>query len=129
VPVDRAAEAAAELGPVLALLAGTEQECARLGQDARQAADQAREQAREQAAALVAAAREQAPAIRAEAASRARASADAEADRVVAAAERQASALGELASVRMGGIVAQVVATIRAAGVAEPTKARTGAAP
>jgi hypothetical protein len=92
VPVDRRAEAAAELGPVLALLSDTEQECARLGEEARLAAEQAREQAREQAAALVAAAREQAPGIRAAAASRARASADAEADRVVAASERQAAA-------------------------------------
>jgi hypothetical protein len=128
VPVDRAAEAAAELGPVLALLAGTERECARLREDAQREAERTRQQARERAAALVAGARERAPGVRAAAASKARASADAEAAGVVAAAGRQAAALDELAAQRTGGLVAEVVAAVRAASAKEPARSAAEAA-
>jgi hypothetical protein len=126
VPVDRAAEAAAELAPVLARLAGVQAECGRLREQARRDAEELRQRAREQAAALVAAARERAAGERAEAAARARAGADAESARQVAEAERQATALRELAERRLPDYVARVVAMVSTSGAGEPSEAGVG---
>lgn len=57
VPVDRAAEAAAELQAALSLLAGTESACSEIRQQAEADAEELRERARATAAALVAEAR------------------------------------------------------------------------
>jgi hypothetical protein len=53
VPADRVTEAAAELGPVLDLLAAVQAECDRLREDGRRDAEETRAGAREQAARLL----------------------------------------------------------------------------
>jgi len=79
VPVDRAAELAAELGPVLARLAGTDAECARIVAEAERSASQIASDARERAAAITAGGRARAQAARSEAAAEVLAAARAEA--------------------------------------------------
>ncbi|HZD74038.1 MAG TPA: hypothetical protein VE776_09180 [Actinomycetota bacterium] len=111
-PVDRAAEAAAELEPVFARLAEVQAECARLQEQARRDADRVRERARDQAAGLVAAARERAEGERAELAARVHAQADIESARRIAEAERQAGALRERVERRLPGLVDKVVAAV-----------------
>ena len=54
VPADRAAELSAELDPVLAMLAATDAECARLVAEAEQEAGRIAAQARDQAASIAA---------------------------------------------------------------------------
>ncbi len=68
VPADRAAELSDELGPVLAKLAGADAECARLIDEAEQAASQISRQASERAADIAADAVRAADAARAAAA-------------------------------------------------------------
>jgi hypothetical protein len=120
VPVDRAAEAEAELGSLFARLAEVQAECARLREQARDDAEEVRERARKQAAGLVAAARERAEGERAALAARARTEADAESARQIAEAERQVATLRERAERRLPGLVDRTVAIVLAAG-AEPT--------
>jgi vacuolar-type H+-ATPase subunit H len=91
VPVDRTAELARELAPVLALLAGTDAECGRIIAVARRDAEQTGERAREQAAALAADARRRARAVQDAAVEQVLASARAEADQAVRSAAAQAS--------------------------------------
>jgi cell division septum initiation protein DivIVA len=82
VPVDRAAEAAAELEPILALLAEAESASATVRERAQQDAKDIREQARARADSLVAEARARADGERATAAARARARGQAESARL-----------------------------------------------
>jgi hypothetical protein len=116
VPVDRAAEAAAELEPVLALLAEAESAGAAVRERAQQDAKGIREQARARADGLVAEARARADGERAAAAARARARGQAESDRLTGQAERRATARRELAEQRLPGYVGRVVAMVRTAG-------------
>jgi hypothetical protein len=129
VPVDRAAEAATELGPVLGRLAEVQAECARMREQAGRDAHELRERAREQAAGLVAAARERAEGERTELAAQARAKADSESASRVVEAEEQAAALRERAERRMPSLVARVVAAVLATGAEEAVGAATREAP
>jgi vacuolar-type H+-ATPase subunit H len=86
VPVDRAAELASELEPVLALLAGTHAECGRIVAAAQREAEQITEGARERAAALTADAQRRAAAVRDAAVAQVLAAARAEAAEAVSAA-------------------------------------------
>ena len=113
VPVDRAAERAAELEPVLALLDPTTAECEWLRTHAAAEADQIREQARTRAAHLIATARERAAGVRAEAAARTRRHGDEQAAGATAEAARQAQAIRSRADARMPDYVARVVALAR----------------
>lgn len=89
VPADRAAELSAELEPVLAMLADTDAECARIVAQARTQAGQIGEAARAEAGQIAADGRERALAARGHAADEVLAAAQAEAARVErAAAER-----------------------------------------
>jgi hypothetical protein len=127
VPADRVTETAAELGPVLDLLAAVESECDRLREAAALHAEETRARAREQAAALVASARARADSERAASAARARTRADAEVTRLREDAERQTADLRELAEDRMPDYLTRVVAMVRAAGADDP--ARVGEEP
>jgi hypothetical protein len=115
VPVDRAAEAAAELEPVLALLAEAETACAAVRERALRDAQDVRERARARAEGLVAEARSQAAGERANALAEARARGQVESARLTGQAERRAAASRELATQRMPGYVDRVVAMVRAA--------------
>ena len=125
VPVDRAAEAAGELAPILALLAEVESATAEIRERARLDAVELRDQARARAAGLVAEARARAEAERADAAALARARGDAESTRLADQAQRQAATRRELAERRMPGYVARVVRMVEAAGE-EPAAAGAG---
>jgi vacuolar-type H+-ATPase subunit H len=92
VPVDRAAEAAGELEPILALLAGAESAAADLRERARLDALELDGQARARAAGLAAEARARAQAERADAVALACGQADAESAHLTERARRQASA-------------------------------------
>ncbi len=76
VPADRAAEVAAELAPVLALLADDDERAGRIRADAEQEAALRRRRAEERARADLDAARRDATAVRADAAARVRHDAD-----------------------------------------------------
>jgi hypothetical protein len=129
VPADRVTEAAAELGPVLDLLAAVEAECDRLRKDGRRDAEETRAAAREQAAALVASARTRADSERAVSAARARTRSGAETAKLLEDAARQAAGLRELAEARMPAYVTRVVAMVRAAGAEEPAGVGGGEIP
>lgn len=116
VPVDRAAEAAAELEPILALLAEAESACAAVRERAQRDAEDVGERARARADGLLAEARARADSERAAAAARARARGQAESVRLTGRAERRATARHELAEQRMPGYVDRVVAMVRTAG-------------
>ena len=113
VPADRPAELEAEVGPVLALLAGTDAECGRLIERARRDAGRVTDQARAEAAAISAAAGRRAAAAREEAGRQAVAAARDEAATAVRDAERQAARTRELARQRMPVLVGQAVDMIR----------------
>jgi vacuolar-type H+-ATPase subunit H len=116
VPVDRVAEAADELEPVLALLAGAESAAADIREQARQDALELGDQARARAAGLVAEARGRAEAERADAVALARGRAHADSARLADEARRQAAARRALAEQRLPGYVARVVRMVQAAG-------------
>ena len=115
VPADRVVELAAELEPVLALLAATQQDVARVRGDAEREAEQRRQQATERASAVVAAAHRQAGAERADAALRVRGQVEAENTARLADAEQAAEAVRRRAADRMPAVVEQVVAATRSA--------------
>jgi vacuolar-type H+-ATPase subunit H len=113
VPADRNRDLAAELAPVLSMLAGAEAECARIlseaGSDARRIRDDASRRAHD----MVAAARQHADAARADAAAAALASAEASASATATAAEREAQAIRERAAQRMDAYVSRAAASVR----------------
>jgi cell division septum initiation protein DivIVA len=124
VPVDRPAEAAAELEPILALLAEAESAGVAIRERARQDAKGIREQARARADSLVAEARARAEGERAVTAAGARARGQAESARLTGQAERRAAARREWAEQRMPGYVARMVAMVRTAGEEAGTTGR-----
>lgn len=114
VPADRVAERSAELEPVLAQLADTETEVARLLTEASAEAERRRAEGDARARAVVAAARQQAEAERADAAGRVRRQGEGESAEIAEAARREADDIGRRADARTPGLVARVVATVRA---------------
>jgi hypothetical protein len=116
VPVDRAAEAAGELEPVLALLAEVESATAEIRERARLDAVELGDLGRARVAGLVAEAHARAEAERADAVALARVRGDAESTRLADQAQRQAATRRELAERRMPGYVARVVRMVEAAG-------------
>jgi hypothetical protein len=115
VPVDRVAEAVAELEPVLSLLADTQAEAAQIRARAQRDADQLRAQALDRAAARVVAARRHAAADRADAAVRARRAAEDEAAAVLAAAQRAAEEVRQRGVERMPAFLGRVLDATRSA--------------
>jgi vacuolar-type H+-ATPase subunit H len=113
VPADRARELEAEVGPVLALLAGTDAEVGRIIAQARRDAEQITADAKAEAAAIAAAAGRRAAAAREEAARQVTASARDEAAAALRDAQRQAARTGELAAQRMPALVGRTVDAIR----------------
>ncbi|OLZ63180.1 hypothetical protein AV521_39945 [Streptomyces sp. IMTB 2501] len=121
-PVDRAAERAAELEPALAQLTAVQQEAARIRATADEAAETIRRDAAREAESIVAAARERAPEVRRQAAAPVLRDALREADAVRAAGDRAAEAVRERARGRMpelvDGAVADALRLATGAGVA-----------
>ena len=115
IPVDRVAEASAELEPVLALLAETQAEASRLRRDAEREAERRRQDAAARATAVVAAAHRQATAERADAALRVSTRVQGESTAALAEAERDAEAVRRAAAERMPAYVDRVLALTRAA--------------
>lgn len=111
VPADRAAEVATELEPVLALLAGTEDEARRLRAEAREQAHRIREQAAREAEDLVAGARERAAEVRARSAADARSAAAPDGELLVEAARDKAHRMKDRAAALMPEYVDRAVAT------------------
>ncbi|MET8763374.1 hypothetical protein [Lentzea sp. NPDC004782] len=116
VPADRAAEVATELEPVLALLAGTEDEMRHLREEARAEAHRIRQEAARQADDLVAAAHDRASEVRAQAAANARAAASPDGELIVEAARENARRLRERAAVMLPEYVGRAVATALSTG-------------
>jgi F0F1-type ATP synthase membrane subunit b/b' len=114
VPADRTRELAAELEPVLTLLADLHAECERIVADAKQEASRIAADARSAGAAIAADADRQARAARAEAAGQVLAGARAQAREAAAEAERQARQLRGHAAGRMPALVARAVSLVRA---------------
>lgn len=109
VPADRAAELAAELEPVFALLRGAEAERALILRDGAADAQRILESARVEAARIVSRAREQAPAERADAASAVVTAAAAEQAELAARSERAAEAVRRQAADRMAELTTRAV--------------------
>lgn len=113
VPADRVAEVAAELEPVLALLADTQAEASRIRREAEREAERRRLRATESAGALVASAHRQAGADRAAAAVRVSRRVEEEGAAALAEAERAAAAVRGRAAERMPALLDQVMAATR----------------
>jgi hypothetical protein len=113
VPADRRRELEAEVGPVLALLAGTDAECGRIVEQARRDAGQLAAATRAEAAEIAADAGRRAVAAREEAVRQVMAAARDEAAAAVRDAERQAAEIRELAARRMPALAGRAVGTIR----------------
>lgn len=112
VPADRGADLAAELEPVFAQLANTEQECANIAVRASQAAAQIRARDEERARGSLAAARERMDAERAAAVAQMRPNALAKSTAAAVAAEREAAEIRRHAAEHMGSYVDLVVASV-----------------
>lgn len=113
VPADRSRDLEAEVGPVLALLAGTDAVCGQILARARRDAEQETARAKAEATAIAADAGRRAAAARDEAARQVMAAARDEAARAVDAAERQAAQTRERAAQRMPALVGRTVDAIR----------------
>jgi vacuolar-type H+-ATPase subunit H len=113
VPADRSRELEAELGPVLALMDGTDATRERIIDQARRDAEQIVAGARDRAAVIAADAERRAESAREEAARQVMARAQDEAARAVAAAGQEAARTRQLAGQRMPALVSQAVDTIR----------------
>ena len=109
VPADRAAELAAEVGPVLALLDDTHAECERITEAARREADRITAEARAEVAMIGQEADRNARAARDEAAAEVLAQARAEVEETAAQADRQALQIRRLALRRLPELVAAAV--------------------
>jgi hypothetical protein len=115
VPVDRVTEREAELRPVLALLAETQREGARIRRAAADEAEQRRFRARRQAETIVAEARGRAAAERAAAAARATTLVADERRQAEAAAAERSARLRAAAAQRMPELVDKALAPVLAA--------------
>lgn len=111
-PADRARELAAEVGPVLALLAAADTERERIIAQAKLDAEQVTATARAEAAVITADAGRRAQAARDEAARQELARAREDTAVLVASATRQASRTRELARERIPGLVSDAVGLI-----------------
>jgi hypothetical protein len=116
VPVDRVAEAAAELEQVFTALADTQSEGRRIRADAARRADEIGREAQQRATQRVADARGRAKSARAEAAATERVKTDAEAAKLSADAARQVARIGAVSGERMPGYVVRVVNLVLGAG-------------
>jgi flagellar biosynthesis/type III secretory pathway protein FliH len=114
VPVDRVAEREAELQPVLALLADTEQQAARIRRAAAEQAQQRRETAHRQAEAILADARLREDAVRAEAAAQAASVAAAERAQIAAATKQRVARLRTRIDAQMPAYVERAVSQVLA---------------
>lgn len=112
VPGDRAAEADAELAPVLADLADTEDEAARIRAEGRARASEVRERGERDARRIVEQARQDAQTVRADAEARARAVRAARSAALVAEAETEAVRLRDHAAGPVAANAARVVAAV-----------------
>jgi len=112
VPADRGADLMAELEPVFAQLAGTEQECANIAVRAGQAAAQIRARDAERARGVLAAARERMDAERADAVAQMRPNAQAKSTAAAVAAEREAAEIRRHAVEHLGSYVDLIVASV-----------------
>jgi F0F1-type ATP synthase membrane subunit b/b' len=126
VPADRAAELATELEPVLALLAGVQDQAERIGQDGRAQASLHLQQARLQAETIIREANMRAAAVRAEIAAQAQATAAQECDQITASAQEAAERLRARAAVRMPDYVERAVALACAALSVDERREATG---
>lgn len=124
VPVDRAADLAAELEPLFAQLADTEAECAALVEQARGNAVRRRARDAKSAESVVAVAREHADVERAAAATVARQLDQPGLASVLVAAQAEAEALRLRAAARIPVEVARVVEVVRAVGGGAPASGR-----
>jgi len=115
VPADRGTEAAAELEPLLALLADTQAEAARIRAEAAQEAEHRRSLAADRAAALVVSARSRAAADRADAALRVSRAVAEESAAALADAHLTAGAVRQRASERMRPYLDRVMDATRRA--------------
>lgn len=120
VPVDRIAEVSRELQPVFDELADVQQRCADIRAAAAAAARARRDGGAAEARAIVAAARLDAEAQRADAAARERRETEQESAATIAAAEREAAEIHHRAEERLDGHVAHVVSAVLHAFAAEP---------
>lgn len=114
VAADRSGALAAELDPVLALLAGTHAECERMVAAARQDARQIGEQARQQASAITAGARDGAAAARTAAADAVVAAAQARASRAIAAAAHQVQSPRRVSDAQVSDLIRAAVGLVSA---------------
>ena len=112
VPADRVADLTAELQPVFAELARSEQECADIVAEARRAAAQVHAEAADRAGGLVPAAREQVDGERAAAVARVRQRSAQESAAARVAAEQDAVQVRRRAGERMPSFVASVVTAV-----------------
>lgn len=112
VPADRRADLAAELEPLFAQLATTEQECTAAVVRARTEAEDIRARSAERARRIVSEAEERASAERAAAAAQARGRAGDHPAEALLAARREAAQLRDRAIERMPAYVAEVVASV-----------------
>jgi hypothetical protein len=112
VPADRSRRLAAEVGPVLALLAEADAESARIVEQARRDAEQVMAAAGAEAAAIAADAGHRAQAAREAAERQVLGAARDETAGAVAAATRQAAAIRELAGQRMPSLVNRAIGLI-----------------
>lgn len=113
VPADRVAEVSAELEPVLALLASTQEEASRVRADAEREAEQRRQQATARASALIASAHRQTAAERADAALRVSKSVEEENTAALAEAKLAATAARRHAAEQMASYLDRVETATR----------------
>lgn len=113
-PVDRGAEQAAELEPLLAQLADTERGCVRIREQGDRDAERIRARASEQARSIVAAATTATAAERAAASARLRRQTETESAELLAGAQLEAAAVRERAAERVPDYVDRAVASVRA---------------
>ncbi|SDZ18043.1 V/A-type H+-transporting ATPase subunit E [Saccharopolyspora shandongensis] len=109
VPVDRVAEASAELAPVFALLEDAEAEAQRVRANGREETARIRQQARERAEAIVADANARAGAVRADVVAEAWRTVEREAELVARSADEAAARLRERARERIPSLVDRAV--------------------
>ncbi|MDO9496885.1 MAG: hypothetical protein Q7J48_14365 [Nocardioides sp.] len=122
VPADRLEERDAELDPVFRLLADTVTESTRIRREGATEAERRRQRAREAAVALVAGARLEADAIRAQALSEAQQTVAVTARDSAEQARTNATAIADRAHRTLEADVAEVVARVRAAVAAIPDR-------
>lgn len=123
VPPDREAELAAELGPVLTRLATVQQDCDHIRAAAAAEADRRRQAAAELARQILIEAQRTADAERSVAAAEVGQAVEADAASLRREAEQAAAAVRACAATRLDGLVARVVADVRAL-AEEPTVPR-----